>query len=135
MPQAIEEDDSADVVHVATMVLEDGLPMTPEIAGLLWVGTVNRPDVWPETVTCPKIRTATPANRSTCICKSRHMWCWVREGWRLRRSRTNSASRHFHIRSLVRSSLQRPHSRDRSYKLGRRQWPEPATRLFAAKAD
>ena len=74
------EDDSAEVVHVATIVLEDGLPMTPEIAGLLKVGTANRPEVRPETITCPKTRTATPANRSTCICRSRHMWCWVREG-------------------------------------------------------
>ena len=45
MPHAIEEDDSAEVVHVATIVLEDGLPMIPEMADLLRAGTVNLPEV------------------------------------------------------------------------------------------
>jgi hypothetical protein len=58
----MEEDDSAEVVQVATIVLEDGLAMTAEIVGLLWVGTINRPEEWPERITCAKTRRAVFAN-------------------------------------------------------------------------
>jgi hypothetical protein len=58
----MEEDDSAEVVQVATIVLEDGLAITAEIAGLLWVGTINRPEERPETITCAKTRKAVYAN-------------------------------------------------------------------------
>ena len=58
----MEEDDSAEVVHVATIVLGDGLAMTAEIAGLLWVGTINRPEERPETITCAKTRKPVYAN-------------------------------------------------------------------------
>ena len=58
----MEEDDSAEVVQVATIVLEDGLAMTAEIAGLLWVGTINRPEERPEIITCAKTRKAVYAN-------------------------------------------------------------------------
>jgi hypothetical protein len=58
----MEEDDSAEVVQVATIVLEDGLAMTAEIAGLLWVGTINRPEKRPERITCAKKKKAVYAN-------------------------------------------------------------------------
>jgi hypothetical protein len=54
----MEDDDSVEVVHVATTVLEDGLAMTADIAGLVWVGTINRPEERPERITCAKQRNA-----------------------------------------------------------------------------
>jgi len=47
---------------MATIVLEDGLAVTVEMAGLLWVGTINRPEERPETITWAKTRRDVYAN-------------------------------------------------------------------------
>jgi hypothetical protein len=100
-------DDSAEVVHVATIELEDGLP---DARDSRLSGLARNAQVRPETITCPKTRKAMLPIVLHAFVSQTYVVLGAR-GWRLRRSRTNSALQHLHRRSLLRSGLQRPHSR------------------------